>query len=305
MDRAYCAAAVLSFLQLGDDEPLNVHAELRRRLPAEPSAALTDDQRDRLLSHPEGRGPLGPLLRLLGDQLEKVATWPQSSFSLGRGDRLKADHPLRTLAQTLAREIGVDEYELYQGKALEAAALPVSPPALVLGAQLVRRYQSREQRFLLARLLARVRDGSEVAAFTTPDWIADLLGAAQKVAQPTARQTLGRPGPQEEEIERRLQKHLPRKTRKAMEDMLSSPLRAPPDGGQAWARSLLPTADRTALLFCVDIASGLNAALGIENPSAIAVAQAVHERPEMAELCRFAVSEELFQLRTALRLNVG
>lgn len=304
-DRAYCAAAVLSFLQSGDEEALNVHAELRRRLPPEAAVGINDDQRQRWVTHPDGRGPLGPVLALLGEHLEKIAPWPAESFPLVRGDRYKADHPLRHLATSLAAQLGQPEFEMYQGKANELLALPVSPPALLVGPLLVRRVQSREQRFLLARLLARVREGSQVAAFVPPEWICDLLGAAQKLAVPTARPTLGRPGPALDEIERRLQKQLPRKARKAIEELLRTPLRVPPDGGLSWARSLLLTADRAALLLGVDVASGLSATLATESGTPESLALLVRERNDLAELCRFAVSEDFFQLRAALRLNVS
>jgi hypothetical protein len=170
----------------------------------------------------------------------------------------------------------------------------------------VRRFQNREQRFLIARLLSRIQDGSQVAAFVTPEWICDLLGAAQKLVQPTVRTTLGTPGPQLDEIERRLQKHLPRKSRKSLEELLASLPRVPPDGGLSWASSLHSTADRSALLFAIDVASGLSAALNIEEvPAPESMAQAIRERTDLAELCRFAVSEDFFQLRSALRLNLG
>jgi len=297
---------VMGFLQLADDKASNLHAELRRRLPAEPAAALSTEQRERLLTHPDGRGPLGPVLRILGEHLDKVAPWPASSFPLAKGDRLKPDHPVRRLAEALAQELGGIEFEIFQGKNDELAALPTSPAALVVGPTLLRRFQSREQRFLIARLLSRVLDGSQVAAFVTPEWICDLLGAGQKLVQPHGRISLGKPGPQLDELERRLQKHLPRKARKSLEDLLSSLSRVPPDGGLSWARSLLTSADRGALLFAVDVASGLSAALDTEAVLAPdAVAQAVRERSDLAELCRFAVSDDLFQLRSALRLNVG
>jgi hypothetical protein len=202
--------------------------------------------------------------------------------------------------------MGGVEFEIFQGKAEELTALPTSPPALVVGPSLVRRFQNREQRFLIARLLSRIQDGSQVAAFVSPEWVCDLLGAAQKLVQPATRTSLGTPGPQLDEIERRLQKHLPRKTRKSLEEVVASLPRVPPDGGLSWACSLLSTADRSALLFAIDVASGLSAALNIEEgPPPDSTAQVVRERADLAELCRFAVSEDFFQLRTALRLNLG
>ncbi len=306
-DRAYCSSAVLSFLLLGDDEIQTSHAEARKRLPAEGSE-LSPELRERLLPHPDGRSPLTTLLRLLGEPLEKLADWPTEEYSLARGDRLKTDHPVRRLCESLAQKLGVPdlEFEVYQAKGFELAALPTNPVSLVVGAQVVRKFQNREQRFLLGRLVQRASDGA-AAAFLEPQRLCDLLGAAIRLVQPGSR-VVGRP---DEELEKRLGKLLSRKARRALEELGPSLARAFPEQGLAWARSLASTADRAGLLLAGDIAAGLTAAAAVDGKEILgggvraeALAAALRQVAGLGELARFAVSDDLHQLRSTTRAMV-
>ncbi|MHB1845142.1 MAG: tetratricopeptide repeat protein [Deltaproteobacteria bacterium] len=309
IDRAYCASAVLSFLSAADDAVQTSHAESRKALPADGSD-LTPELRERILPHPDGRSPLTALLRLLGEPLGELLPWPAEEYPLSRGDRLKADHPVRHLCDLLAQKLGAPELELevYQAKGLELAALPTSPPTLVIGAQIIRKFQSREQRFLLGRLVERARDGSAIAAFAEPQPLCDALGAALRLVLPGSR-LVGRPN---EELEKRLAKLLSRKTRKALEELAPSLARPFPEGGLAWARSLGATSDRAGLFLCGDIAAGLTAASLVDGKELLSggarsegLSRAVRELPRLGELVRFAVSDDLHQLRSVTRLVVS
>ncbi|MHB8418036.1 MAG: tetratricopeptide repeat protein [Myxococcales bacterium] len=303
-DRAYCAAAVLAFLQLADEEVATAHGEARKDLPAAPSGSVPPDQLDRLLTHIDGRGPLTPVLRILTECAGKVAPWPSDRYPLSRGDRLKPDHPVHRLVGELAAQLGASEVEVYQGKGFELAALPTWPISLVVGAQVIRRFQDREQRFLLGRLVARARDGSAVAAFVEPAWLCDFVGAALRLVQPASR-VCGKPN---EDVEKKVGKAISRKARRALEELAPSLTRAAPEGGLVWARSLSYSADRAGLALAGDVCASLTAAAAVDGPkelasgiTAEAIAAAVRGQPGLGELCRFAVSEELAQLRSFLR----
>ncbi len=303
-DRAYCSAAVLAFLQLADDEVTIAHNEARKALPAEPPGAIPLDQLDRLLTHIDGRGPLTPVLRLLAECAGKVAPWPADRYPLARGDRLKADHPVRRLADELAGRLQAPELEVYQAKGFELAVLPTWPVSIVVGAQVIRRFQDREQRFLLARLVARARDGSAVAAFVEPAWLCDFVGAALRLVQPGSK-VCGQPS---EDLEKKIAKAISRKARRALEELAPSLTRPAPEGGLPWARSLAFSADRAGLALAGDVCASLTAAAAVdgakelaEGVSAESIAAAVRGQPGLGELCRFAVSEELVQLRSFLR----
>ncbi|HUB09612.1 MAG TPA: tetratricopeptide repeat protein, partial [Myxococcales bacterium] len=281
-DRAYCAAAVLTFLQLADEEVVTAHNEARKLLPAEPAGAIPLDQLDRLLTHIDGRGFLTPVLRILAECAGKVAPWPAERFSLARGDRLKPDHPVRRLVDDIAGRLAAPEVEVYQGKAFELLALPTAPVSLVVGAQVIRRFQDREQRFLLARLLARARDGSAVAAFVEPAWLCDFVGAALRLVQPASK-VCGRPN---EELEKKVGKAISRKGRRALEELAPSLTRPAPEGGLLWARSLAYSADRAGLALAGDVCASLTAAAAVDGAkelaggvTAEAIAAAVRGQP--------------------------
>jgi cellulose synthase operon protein C len=309
LDRAYCASAVLSFLLLADDEIATSHNEDRKRLPAEPSGMIPLDQLDRLLTHIDGRGPLTPVLRILAEVAGKIAPWPADRFTLARADRLKPDHPVRHLVDTLAASLGVTtELEVYQGKTSELAVLPTWPVSLVIGPNIIRRFQSREQRMLIGRLIARVRDGSAVASFVEPAWLCDFVGSAIRVVQPSAR-IVGKPN---EDLEKKIGKALSRKARRSLEELVPTFTRPAPDGGLPWARGLSYNADRAGLALAGDLASALTAAAAVDGAKELAngvtaesIVAAVRGHAGLGELCRFAVTDELGQLRSFLRLAVA
>jgi cellulose synthase operon protein C len=304
-DRAYCAVAVLSFLELGDEAVDKVHAELRKRLPAEPGQPLTAELREHQLLHPEARTPLTTVLRIIGDYLDKVVSWPAERYPLQRADRLKADHPIRQLCDRLAASLGVGELRVFSGRGSELVALPTSPPVLMVGPAALGAYPERAQRFLLGRLIGSISDRSQLGSLLDPSVMADVVGAALRLAHPRASVTLGPPNA---ELERKLARALPRKVRKQLEDMAPGPWCEPADGGADWLRSLSSSADRVGLVLAGDIAAALGAASsfghtpedGDGSPSS-----RVRQVPALADLCVFAVSEELFRLRAALGLAIG
>ena len=164
------------------------------------------------------------MLRVLAEVAGKVASWPADRFPLSRADRLKPEHPVRHLCDNLAAALSFDaEMEVYQGKTSELAVLPTWPVSLVIGQQIIKRFQSREQRFLIGRLIARARDGSAVATFVDPAWLCDFVGAAIHLVQPNAR-LCGKPN---DDLEKKIGKALSRKGRKALEELIPT-LGGPP-----------------------------------------------------------------------------
>ncbi len=306
-DRAYCAAAVWMFLDPGDAEARALHAETRSRLPAGPPSPIADEVIERRLRAPAGRGLLSAVLRLLAECVAEVAPWPADRFRLRRRDRLDADHPVRRLCDALGKALAIGEVTVYAGEGTELSVLPGDPAALVVGADIVRRYSGREQRFLLGRLVARAREGSAIAAFVDAAWLVDFVGAALRLAAPGAN-VCGRP---DEALTRRIGKALSRSARRRLEGLVSGAELAPaPEGGLPWARSLATTADRAGLLLAGDVGAALTAAAAVDagatgsRATKEQRAALVRENPALAELLRFSVSDDLEELRVAANVAV-
>jgi tetratricopeptide (TPR) repeat protein len=305
-DRAYCAVAVLAFLDPDDEAASKVHAELRQRLSAGPTRPLNPELREKLLVHPDARGPLTAVLRVIGDHLDKVVAWPSALYPLQRGNRLKAEHPTRQLCDRLTADLGCGELVVYSGRESELVVLPTLPPTLVVGPDALVKQAEPAQRFLLGRLIGAMPERSHLMTLVDPSVLADAVGAAIRLAHPGAMVTVGRT---ETELQKRLSKFLPRKARKQLEEIQPGAWCAPADGGAEWLRSLIASADRAGLALAGDIEAALVAAARLEGTTdgkgPRSISNQVLETPALADLCVFAVSDELFRLRNALGLAIA
>ena len=303
-DRAYCAVSVLSFLELGDDAVEKVHGELAKRLPAEASQPLAADLRERLLLHPDARTPLTLVLRLtrrpprqggvLAPGAPSAATRrpPQdgpsdspSGRAAGRAPRCGRASDLRRQRLGAARLAHLAAHahrrtRCARGSSRARTALPPGPPG---------RFGLRPQ----------------------PAWRPHGTHRARRCGRrgsppphPNSPVTVGRP---DADLEKKLAKSLPRKVRKQLEDLAPGPWCEPADGGAAWLSSLASSADRAGLALAGDIASALTVA-ATTNPAADdeggSMSSRVRQLPALADLCEFAVSDELFRLRVALGLAI-
>jgi tetratricopeptide (TPR) repeat protein len=308
VDRAVCAGHVLaSFRALTESEAASFEVA-KAQAPSEPSEILPAEDLDGALLHPLARSPLTELMRTVGDQLHKLYEPGPEAKGLGRGDRLKPDHPLHRAARALCTSLGVEKLEIYQGK--RGASVQVEntdPLSLIVGPDFARRNSAREQRFLLGRACLHLRNKMPLALRLDPQVLAELLGGAIRIAVPEFA-LLGKPDP---ELTRRLRKAMSGRAVRALEAL------APELSGQrtlhltAWLRGALASADRAGALLCGDAGIALQvllrdearAPLKLDSPAA--VADAVRGRREIAELLDFAVSDEYFRLRSKLRLAVG
>jgi tetratricopeptide (TPR) repeat protein len=310
-DRAYCAVAVLAFLDPDDEAAATVHAELRRRLSGQPTRPLNPELREKLLVHPDARGPLTAVLRIIGDHLDKVVSWPSSLYSLQRGNRLKPEHPTRQLCDRLTADLACGELAVYSGKGSDLVVLPTSPPTLVVGPDALANRPEPAQRFLLGRLIGSTPERSHLTTLVDPALLEDAVGAAIRLAHPEALVSVGRP---DAELQKRLAKVLPRKARRDLEEIQPGAWCAPADGGAEWLTALIASADRSGLALAGDIEAALTAAASLAGvtESQPFVSRTVRsgsnqllETPALADLCVFAVSDELFRLRNALGLALA
>lgn len=308
VDRAVCAGHVLaSFRALTEAEAVSLEVA-KARAPSESSESLPAEDLDGALLHPLARGPLTELMRTVGDQLHKLYEPGPEAKGLGRGDRLKPDHPLHQAARALCASLGVEKLEIYQGK--RGASVQVEntdPLSLIVGPDFARRNNAREQRFLLGRACLHLRNKMPLALRLDPQVLAELLGGAIRIAVPQFA-LLGKTDP---ELTRRLRKAMSGKAVRALEALAPELSRLRSLDLTAWLRGALASADRAGALLCGDAGIALQvllrgearAHLKLDSPAA--VAGAVRGRREIAELLDFAVSDEYFRLRAKLRIAAG
>lgn len=301
-DGAFVAAGVLRFLRAADPAlELAFHEENAPHAPGQTSRVLAPEDWE-ALRHPLDRGPLSELLALVGEPLARLVAEPSE-----RGARTRAGHPVRRLLEELGRVLGAEDFTLVVDGEGAGLALDATPAARVrIGAEFARRHALPEQRFLLARVAARIRAGTGLAEHLGPGRLAEMLAAAVRQAVP-AFDGIGEPG---EGLVRQAARVVPRRLRRTLEE-LSRPLAAGPPDLIGWFGALSATGDRAGLLLAADVPAALELVLhdgGLPpaRPQAAAeVAEAVQARPDLQALLRFAASEEHLRLRQRLRLAIA
>ena len=145
---AEACAAVLAGLGLADAAEKGVQDEASKRPPAE-IAPIPDEQ---ILRSAGDEGAVRQLLAAAAGELVRALPTQLA----GRGDRVKGDNPVRRITSAIANALGVAEPALYVAKGEPSIVIPTAtePAGLLVGLEVPKRFNPRQQRFLYARALA-------------------------------------------------------------------------------------------------------------------------------------------------------
>ncbi len=307
-DRAFCAAGILQFFRAGNEVEASFHTEARNRLPQEAVSQLQPSDLDALLPPLLRGNPVVSALRAMGDQLTKIHPPNFEAAGIDRkADRLKADHAVHKAVRAVASVFGVTDLEVYQSRRGTMFLETTSPLAVCVGQDVVRKFNAREQKFLIGRMALGLLNKTAVAQKLSNGELADLIGNSVRIFHPDF-DGLGR---RNDEASKQLRRAYSRKSLKALEGpalelstMHEVPLVEILD-------ALSMAADRAGLLVTADVAAGLNMLLR-EDPNYSAqkaesqdpALMAVRARPDLQALLTFAVSDDFFRLRQKIGLTV-
>jgi tetratricopeptide (TPR) repeat protein len=307
LDRAFCAAGVLSFLRRANDVEGAFYTEGKNRLPAEANGTLAANELE-LLHHPATRNPVVFVMRAIGDQLVKV--FPPNFEQLGidkKADRLKSDHAVFKAVKAVATVFGVNEFDVYQAKRGMVFLETTEPLAVCVGQSVVSRFNAREQKFLLGRAGIGLLDKAAVLRKISSGEAADLIGNSIRIHLPDWT-GLGR---RNEDHTKALRKAYSRRAIKMLEEpgeavahMTNWSLDAVLEGFQL-------SADRAGLLLAADVHAGLAMMMKddisptsrVDTPETVAAA--IGQRKDLRELLLFSMSDDFFRLRQRLGLALG
>ncbi len=297
-DKAFCAAGLLRFMRAANEAELAFHQDASSRVEAGSPRPLSDSQLEGLI-HPTAKGPMLEVIRAIGDQLEKL--YPADFNALGinrRADRLKSDHQLFQILQTAGRVFGVGNFEVYQSPRGLVSTEITEPFSICVGEEVLKKLPPREQRFLIGRAMYLIKNRTAIAHKLRKAELADLIGAAIRVAAPQFRllgQTAG-------ELTRQLAKSCSRKARKALDNAVQDlDLQATPELDRL-VTGLNFSSDRAGLVLSGDLCGALTVALRddvVTTPDRATMEPnaAIRQRPRLEQLVSFALSDEYFQLR--------
>jgi tetratricopeptide (TPR) repeat protein len=307
LDRAFCAAGVLSFLRRANDVESAFYLEGKNRLPAEANGVLGGPELE-LLHHPATRNQVVLVMRAIGDQLVKI--FPPNFEQLGidrKADRLKSDHAVFKAVKTVAGVFGAGEFDVYQAKRGLVFLETTEPLAVCVGQDVVRRFNAREQKFLLGRAALSLLDKTAVLRKISSGEAADLIGNSVRIHLPD---WLGL-GRKNEDHSKQLRKAYSRRAIKLLEEPAEGVAQMTNWSLDAVIEGFQLSNDRAGLLVAGDVQAGLgtmlkddvNVTSRVDTPETVAAA--VNGRKDLRELLLFAMSDDFFRLRQRLGLSLG
>jgi hypothetical protein len=214
----------------------------------------------------------------------------------------------------MAANLGEVPYELYHSSQPThlVAVENASPASMIVGEGLIKRTVVKEQRFALGRAIKRIYDGSFLAKLLGPKELSKLVAAAVAPYHPNS-PIATFPAESLDDLAKRINKALPRKARKAMEELMrdKAPDVAKVPDYDVYMRGAEHSANRMGLIMCNDLPQALMH-LAREIPelkdkrlnSTEEIVAALSRHASFCELLRFAVSEEYFRLRARMKFSI-
>ncbi len=308
LDKAFCAAGILVFLKAANEVEQAFYSEGRNRLPSDFRNSLGPPEL-MMVHHPTTRNALVDVVRAIGDQFAKLN--PPNLEGQGidrRADRLKTDHAVVKAMSSVLQLFGGAEFEPYQARKGLVYLETGEPLAVLVGPDVVRRFNIREQRFLFGRAALGLIDKAALVRKLSMGEFADVLGNSVRIHQPT----WGGLGRKNEEQSKALRKAYSRRAIKLLEEPASAMAAINTVAIEPFVQGLLFSFDRAGLLVCADVAAGLSLLLKEESgPTALkaetsdVITQALGQRPDLRELMGFALSDDFFRLRQRVGVSLG
>lgn len=309
-DRQFIACEILHFLRQGGEAEEFFYGDNKNKVRQESDAALSGPEHEMLLVHPRERGPIRDIIKAVARELYKVFPTDLTPYGLGRADKLGPKSPdgVRRLADNVMRALGGGEFDLYVSKVktMDLAMASVDPPGVVVGADVSKRHQTREQRFLLAQRLEGLYSGHQVTADMEPLELKEFVLATCLAVD---EQFPGNPSPEVVDLAKKIRSAMSRSTRKLLLEPVGE------------AATLMPRWDplvhlkasrftrlRAAVAVSNDVevtlrllARELGVTLTVADPADLEKKMA---REEFREVMAFILSDEYATLRQKLRFAV-
>jgi hypothetical protein len=157
-----------------------------------------------------------------------------------------------------------------------------------VGAEVPKRYTPRQQRFLYARALAHIRRGTHAVAAFPSSRLATLIGELIRLTAP-AGTDLSRLPPPDAALSELLARQVSADARARLAPLAAKAAAEIPTNWEPLALGIRESAERAGLAVCGDPAAAISIVAS--------ECQGGLERPEVARLVRFSVSEASLTLR--------
>lgn len=306
-DGCLCAAQVLEALGgLGTEEREFVSGHAGG--VGTPGSALGAPEHDEWTFIKTIPGGFRQIFQTLDTSLNKVFKGDIKKHGVSRSDKVSGgSHPVKALADGLARDFGIADFDLYisQAKSTEIAVENTSTPSIILGQALLQGATEDELLFLLGRCFWLIRKAMVLPIRFFKQL--DLLVAGVVRQYVPDFEPAGADLRDLKEITKQVGKAIPRKLKQELEVFAYECSGDAVDLG-GLGPALIHSANRAGLLACRSIEAAVTALRRVdgrlEQPkSAEERVALLQDNAEVEELLRFAVSDAYFELRR--RMNVA
>lgn len=283
-DAAWCAAATLVGLGSATAEEKQLYEPLAARPPPVELPQLADN------AAVHATGDEGAARDLLSAAATELARAMPTDMSGGRGALVKGDNPVRRVVAAIARALGIAEPQLFLARAEPGVVAAVSgdAPGLLVGAEVPKRYSPRQQRFLYARALAHIRRGTHPVVGLPAARVATIVGELVRIAAP-AGTDFARLPLADSALGESLARVVGPEARQRLAALAAKAAGELPTNWEPLTLGIRESAERAGLAVSGDPAAALALVAG--------ECQGGLDKPEVARLARFSVSEAYFSLR--------
>ncbi|MFO8056646.1 MAG: tetratricopeptide repeat protein [bacterium] len=305
-----------AFGELDYEEEMFYEANLAK-VKMQSRKSLPQMEREGQLVHPEEKGPLRDMLIAMGDYLIKVFPIKPEHFGAKKAHRLSADSqsPVKDLASEIAVNLGLEDLDIYLVPENKApAVIYTAPPSLIANAEWFNRFDEKEQRFIMGKLLENAANKHSIVYQNPPEKVLRTLCLLAMAVN--ADLDLELPGVSADEVEKQkkaLRKLVPRKGRTdvehAAERFSQETANVDPE---KWKKVLEHTDNRGGLLVCGDPFKAFDAIIKSdsryqkEKYTELEDKKALWEKNEdIIELLEFSVSDPYFRLRSRMGFAIA
>ncbi|MCC7074657.1 MAG: tetratricopeptide repeat protein [Deltaproteobacteria bacterium] len=309
-DRSFVAAEILSFIGAADETEELFFNENKRRLKRSTDEQLAPGQLRGWVLHPGQRNVISDVLAVAAQDLGK----PFSDADVDAADkkgvlRPKTDDPVRSMCDDVARAFGVSGFDVVKSEARRTLvrAFNGAPPLLYVGVDVAKLQPTREQRFLVAREALALWVGNTLIRGLDARGLGSLLTAIGRTVERTF--PLVGEASDLESLTKRVGGALSRKTKAALAEpvaVLAASVRSLDLNGYLQAAPLSEARAGLLLSGAFDAAVRIlakEAAKPLAGETA-KLAATIEGDPRLADLVGYALSDDHFQARQALRLAI-
>lgn len=311
-DKAFVVAEVLVFMRAALQDEELYYQEHKAKVAPHPERTLSAADHDRWVTHPAERGPMRAVMELLAPELNKPFPGAMARYELNKGtDRHGPRSPmaLRRLSDEIADALGgAPTYDIWVTRKFDLDVFTENekPLALVVGANVGRRIQERDQRFLLGRAIAQLKGGHHLLATVPAKDMLSLIWTVAKNANPSGQAPVD---PASLEVMQRILKALPGKVRRSLDEVGGALFNTHVDV-QRHRAAAEHTANRAGLVMTNDIEVAVRN-MAKDHPEvrlvfrdATGARATIGKIPGVPQLLNYAVSEDYFAARTKLGFSI-